>query len=188
MNFVCLHDSHCTGFMFHNITIIGARSPYHCEFVYGTALDVSPSMVNCLNRGGPPPKPPPPPPPPTPSPSPLHHCTIQTAKQRCYNDTVRGSVLPVAEPLTHDKTTLQVCASACFEGTHSLAGIDEGNHCYCGDEIDLKGAAVRAKGRPLSECEATPCHANKNQRCGGIDRILVYSFHCTTQLPSMTRG
>ena len=121
MNFVCLNDSHCSGFMFENITLTGARAGYRCEWVYGTAVDVSPPMTSCLNHGGPPPKPPPAPPPAK------HHCTIETQGQRCFNDTVSGSLLPVAEPATHDKTTLAVCASACFESKRTLAGIDERN-------------------------------------------------------------
>jgi hypothetical protein len=36
----------------------------------------------------------------------------------------------VPEPSTHDKVTLEVCASACFDGKHPLAGIDEGNLPY----------------------------------------------------------
>jgi len=54
-----------------------------------------------------------------------------------------------------------------------------GNHCWCGDESDLKSAAAKAKNRPLAECEVTPCHAEKSQKCGGTDRLLVFSFNCT---------
>jgi len=90
----------------------------------------------------------------------------------------------VPEPGTHDKTTLQVCAAACYEDRHqgvfnTLAGIDAGNHCFCGTESDIASAAVRAKIRPLAECEVSPCHADKQQKCGGVDRLLVYSFVCT---------
>ena len=126
-----------------------------------------------------------PPPPAPPAPQPPPHCTVQAASgHRCFNDTVRGSVLPVPEPGTHDKTTLQVCAAACYEDRHqgvfnTLAGIDAGNHCFCGTESDIASAAVRAKIRPLAECEVSPCHADKQQKCGGVDRLLVYSFVCT---------
>jgi hypothetical protein len=119
------------------------------------------------------------PPPPPPAPPPPHHCTIQTRNQRCYNDTAVGSLLPVPEPSTHDKTTLEVCAWACFGGKHTLAGIDAGNHCWCGEESDLGSAAAKASQRPLSECEVTPCHADKEHKCGAVDRLLVYEFACT---------
>ena len=125
----------------------------------------------------------PPPPAPLPPPPPAH-CTIQASSQRCYNDTARGSVLPVSEPATHDRTTLEICAAACFEDRrqgvfNTLAGIDGGNHCWCGTEADAGSAAAKAKARPLAECQASPCHADKGQKCGGVDRLLVYSFVCT---------
>ena len=53
-----------------------------------------------------------------------------------------------------------------------------GNHCWCGTAADVSSAAVRAAVRPLAECEVSPCHANKDQMCGGVDRLLVYSFVC----------
>ena len=52
----------------------------------------------------------------------------------------------------------------------TMAGIDAGNHCWCGAELDLKSAAARAKNRPLAECQVTPCHADPNQKCGGTNR------------------
>ena len=67
-----------------------------------------------------------------PGPLPAPHCTIQASSgQRCFNDTARGSVLPVPEPATHDKTTLQVCAAACYQDRrqgvfNTLAGVDAG--------------------------------------------------------------
>ena len=173
MRFACLNSSRCTGFQFTNITIRGARGGYECAYVYGSARNVTPSMDACLNHGGPPPKPPPRPPPP-----PKHRCAAQAANQRCFDDSMSGSLLPVPEPATHDKTTLEVCASACFDGQHTLAGIDAGNHCWCGAESDLSGAAAKAKSRPLAECESTPCHADKAEKCGGTDRLLVYHFAC----------
>ena len=134
-----------------------------------------------------------PPPPGPPPPLPPAHCTVQAASEMgCFNDTARGSVLPVPEPATHDKTTLQVCAAACFadrrQGVfNTLAGIDAGNHCYCGTAADLATAAAQASIRPLAECQASPCHADKDQRCGGIGRLLVYNFSCTRRDPMVER-
>ena len=125
-----------------------------------------------------------PPPPGPPAPLPPAHCSIPAASgQRCYNDTARGSILPVPEPATHDKVTLEVCAAACYadrrQGVfNTLAGIDAGNHCWCGTAADVATAAAQASVRPLAECQVSPCHADKGQRCGGVDRLLVYSFTC----------
>eukprot|EP01049_Picozoa_sp_SAG25_P008245 SAG25_NODE_728_length_5697_cov_2.400322_1_plen_427_part_00 len=124
-------------------------------------------------------------PPGPPTPVQPAHCMVEAASEmKCFNDTARGSVLPVPEPATHDKVTLQVCAAACFADRHQgvfndLAGIDAGNHCYCGTAADLATTVAQASRRPLAECQASPCHADKDQKCGGIDRLLVYNFSCT---------
>ena len=50
-----------------------------------------------------------PPPPGPPAPLPPPHCTLQAASGwRCYNDTARGSVLPVYEAVTHDVSLSQL--------------------------------------------------------------------------------
>ena len=74
----------------------------------------------------------------------------------------------------HDKTTLEVCAGACFSAKLLLAAIDEGNHCYCGNQEDLQDDEHLIK--PASECEATSCHSNTNERCGGKGRLLTYTY------------
>jgi len=114
-------------------------------------------------------------------------CTVQqsgSSEMRCFDDTVRGSLLPTAEPSTHDRNTLEVCASACFGQKYALAGIDEGNHCYCGGEADLDSTAARAKKQPLAECQVTPCKADPSQKCGGVNRLLVYQYNCSNSSSS----
>ena len=32
--------------------------------------------------------------------------------------------------------------------------------------------------RPLEECEQSPCYANKEEKCGGKGRMLVYKYDC----------
>jgi len=81
----------------------------------------------------------------------------------------------------HDKTTLEVCAGACFQVKLALAAIDEGNHCYCGTQKEL----AKASAKPASECAATPCHSNSKETCGGKGRLLTFTYSdCSpTQLP-----
>ena len=164
------------GFSLTNFTVKKFKALGMCENAAVELVgDISPAFPPCTNS-----TPNPPPPPPKPSPPPAkHQCTIQTKNQRCFDDTASGSLLPVPEPSTHDKVTLEVCALACFDGNHSLAGIDAGNHCWCGSESDLSSAGARAKNKPLAECEVTPCHADKDQKCGGTGRLLVYAFKCS---------
>ena len=57
----------------------------------------------------------------------------------------------------------------------------QGNHCWCGAESDLSGTVAKAKSKPLAQCKVTPCHADKAQKCGGTNRLLVYAFNCTAR-------
>ena len=99
----------------------------------------------------------------------------------CYNDTRGGGdgsvILPTYQPQVHDLVTFEACASACFGINNTLAGIDEGNHCYCGNAVPPAAAAARS--RPMAECSANACHANSAEKeCGGPDRMVVYDFVC----------
>lgn len=106
----------------------------------------------------------------------------------CYNDTdcqscAAGPVLPAYQPALHDKVTRPACAAACHGLGYTLAGIDAGNHCFCGNASDLNSAAAKARSRPAGECQASPCHADLDQRCGGDGRLLAYSFVCDGPAP-----
>lgn len=100
----------------------------------------------------------------------------------CYNDTDCQScstgpvVLPVYQPQLHNKVTQSVCASACHALNFTVAGIDGGNHCFCGNPSDLASAIAKARTRPATECQASPCHADPSQKCGGDGRMLAFSF------------
>ena len=145
------------------------------------------------------PRPAPPPPPP----GPQHDCQLLEV-QGCYADapTKAGSgVLSRYQPQLHDIVTQGNCASACFNAQDSLAGIDvrlpplrslvclslplrlqlsraslapqAGNHCWCGSSI-----TAGAKSEPSAECQASACKGNETQKCGGHERMMVYSFAC----------
>ena len=141
-NFECLGDSPCKGFAFENITITNYRGHGDCENVYGTAVNVSPSMAGCLNRTNPPP--------PHPSPPPAA-CRVK-AVLGCFNDSAVGpyGLLPAPQQQLHDKVTLEACASACSAphtaniDAYTVAGVDAGNHCSCGNQRDVGGNARRS--------------------------------------------
>lgn len=121
-----------------------------------------------------PPAPPPPPPPPV--------CR-QAQVVGCYNASSGsgGSVgmspwLPAYQPQLHDRVTLENCAEACDALTLPLAGIEAGNHCWCGRSV---AGVPAARGRPQPECEADRCHGDEAEPCGGDLRMLVYRYGCT---------
>ena len=100
----------------------------------------------------------------------------------CYNDTAWSKtpcrVLPLYQPQLHDKVTFEACASVCFGlnmNSRYQAGIDAGNHCFCGN---LMPGAVALR-RPASECGASTCHADPTEtNCGGLGRMVVYNYTC----------
>jgi hypothetical protein len=121
-----------------------------------------------------PPAPPPPPPPPS-----CH----QTKVVGCYNSSSAngGSTgmspwLPNYQPQVHDRVTLEDCAGACDDVKMPLAGVDAGNHCWCGHSVT---GVPAARERPQAECEVDRCHGNTSELCGGDLRMLVYNFACT---------
>jgi hypothetical protein len=74
-------------------------------------------------------------------------------------------------------STQENCASACFDAKRTVAGIDGGNHCWCGGPLAAGAGALK---RPASECEVSACHGNHAEKCGGTNRLKVYSFHCSS--------
>ena len=115
-------------------------------------------------------------------------CTLSQALG-CYNDTdcpscSAGPVLPVYQPQLHDKVTLPACASACHGLSYAVAGIDGGNHCWCGNASDLSSAGAKARARPAGECQVSSCHADPSEKCGGTGRLLAYSFVCDGPAPA----
>ena len=107
----------------------------------------------------------------------------------CFNDTdcpscSAGPVLPVHQPQLHDKVTLPACASACHALSYAVAGVDGGNHCFCGNASDLSSAGAKARARPAGECQTSACHADPSEKCGGAGRLLAYSFVCDGPAPA----
>ena len=63
----------------------------------------------------------------------------------------------------------------------SLAGVLDGDRCFCGTAADL--ATTAAKARAIANkkaCETVPCKGEPAREggCGGVDTMLVYSFSC----------
>ena len=88
------------------------------------------------------------------------------------------------QPHLHDKVTLPACASACHGLSYAVAGIDGGNHCWCGNASDLSSAGAKARARPAGECQVSSCHADPSEKCGGAGRLLAYGFVCDGPAPA----
>ena len=222
MNCVGLSDSPIYNIILDNVSITtskGVDKDPSCSNCNATAINqpAGASANPCTATPAPPPGPPPPPP---------GDCKLLKLLG-CYNDQKRGSILPVFEPSTHDKTTHEVCAEACFRsrsrpGNHSVAGIDGGNHCCeslssllfdpvpqswqdaqnprfrlisdlpsaltfaadCGAASDLATKAAAASKVALPECSTMACRGGGEREktdCGGQDRLIAYTFHCSSE-------
>ena len=125
----------------------------------------------------------PPAPPPAPPPPSCH----QTKMVGCYNASTGGGSsgmspwLPAYQPQLHDKVTLENCAGACDALKLPLAGIEGGNHCWCGRSV---ASVPTERERPQAECEVDHCHGNTSELCGGDLRMLVYGYACVPRASS----
>merc|ERR1711972_701343 len=108
--------------IFQNVTVTHAGSGFQCNSnLYGMVDDVSPSMHGCV----------------LPHPA----LCVATTTLGCFNDTGLpvphgapcGSLFPQYQPQVHDRVTIEDCAKACWAVKATAAGIDAGNHCFCGD-------------------------------------------------------
>eukprot|EP01047_Picozoa_sp_COSAG01_P039571 COSAG01_NODE_3278_length_6314_cov_2.240386_1_plen_851_part_00 len=162
-------------------------NPGDIEFVYSGVLASWAEQRCAVESVGPPP-PPPKPPAPAPSPSPgscrgvihIHHT------QGCFNysDWSRGapgSVFAEYESAVDDaKLTLESCGAACYKtDPRSLAGVMDGNRCFCGTAHDLTSVGAKARALPKGLCETIACKGNPSERaCGGAKTMLAYAFSC----------
>lgn len=105
---------------------------------------------------------PPPPPPPAP------HCA-EVAKSTCYadhTDRTMGDYVLRSEDMTREQ-----CIQLCFSRLNTLAGVENGNQCMCGD-------AVKPNVKPSNAC-TFPCTGNSTETCGGSWVIDIMHFACT---------
>jgi len=84
----------------------------------------------------------------------------------CYSDswsrTITNSV-SVTGPFTRDS-----CVTACADGGYTYAGVENGNECYCSNDVAPTGLKTSD-----AEC-LIPCSGDSAQFCGGGWRVNVY--------------
>jgi len=64
-------------------------------------------------------------------------------------------------------TSFASCGDTCFQAGYSLAGVEYGDECYCGNAILYDYGS--------SEQCNMPCPGNPSNTCGGPDAMQVYS-------------
>lgn len=95
----------------------------------------------------------------------------------CFQDTSNPRGLS-SYVWSSDSMTKEACRSSCKElGPYTLAGVQNGNQCYCGN------AWAAGKILPDSSC-STPCKGNTTTTCGGSMTSAVYN---TTTAPDIRK-
>jgi len=152
-------------------------------FATGTVEDVNPPLPRqCQFTAQPP--------------TPTKSCSIGKVLG-CFNDSA-APILPQSASGDHDHVTQGNCAALCAASHMPIAGIDQGNHCRCGDNSSL--AAATAHQLPASACQdrewpctgvccgpnAKPdcrlgaCTGKAAEHCGGVGALLAYSYSCAS--------
>ncbi|KAL0952803.1 hypothetical protein HGRIS_007028 [Hohenbuehelia grisea] len=86
----------------------------------------------------------------------------------CHTDAVHQRALPLRLPLNGTAVTIPACAAACGSFGFKFAGLEYTDECWCGNAV-----GNGHKPAPEAECNMA-CQGNKDQRCGGPDRISIY--------------
>ncbi|KAI4223684.1 MAG: hypothetical protein L6R36_005237 [Xanthoria steineri] len=99
-----------------------------------------------------------PPTPPTPS---------TYTSEGCYTEATRGRALS-GKTYYDDAMTTAKCATACTG--FDLFGLEYYRECYCGNKLQPGSVST-----PSNECYH-PCTGDKNEICGGDNRLNLYTF------------
>ena len=103
---------------------------------------------------------------------PTLHCT-EVGKSACYRDNVAarvmGDVVMASESMTREQ-----CMLACFSRNRSLAGVEDGSQCMCGDSVPNPV--------PSTNCTVACLGGDGSELCGGWMAINVMHFTCKVRL------
>lgn len=96
----------------------------------------------------------------------------------CWSDQDPAS-LPYMIYDTSDNT-IEKCTSTCAQLGYSIAGMEFGSQCFCGNKLTAKAA------RTVDNACFTPCAGNSSETCGSSRRLSVFSKGTPTVLSDPT--
>ncbi|KAI8807472.1 glyoxal oxidase N-terminus-domain-containing protein [Cladochytrium replicatum] len=91
----------------------------------------------------------------------------------CYAEGTTGRALN-RDATTSNALTPAVCISYCSGKGYSLAGLEFGVECFCGNDIRNQGSAA-----PATNCSMS-CSGDATQTCGNGGRLSVWSLNGAT--------
>uniref|UniRef100_A0A4W5QVF4 Kringle-containing protein marking the eye and the nose n=1 Tax=Hucho hucho TaxID=62062 RepID=A0A4W5QVF4_9TELE len=100
------------------------------------------------------------------------YCDIPTCQMPgnlgCFKDSGDPPTL-TGSSQTSNKLTIQNCISFCRKQRYTLAGMESGYACFCGNDLDLR----RHGKAPSMECNHV-CFGDHTQPCGGDGWVIVF--------------
>ena len=99
-------------------------------------------------------------------------CSVKT-ELGCLQDAEKR-VFPTTITIKSESNTQEWCAGQCKLANHTVAAVEFGVACFCGEPSDV--AAAQQLNR--SKCAAMKCAGNSNEDCGGDYVMLSYNFTC----------
>ena len=88
----------------------------------------------------------------------------------CWIDGLNGRILQNQQPDSQGNT-VQVCVNTCANAGYTIAGVEYGVQCFCGDALYNGAASAPNQG----DC-STPCPGNSAESCGAGNRMNLYSL------------
>ncbi|KAL8698939.1 MAG: hypothetical protein Q9224_001623, partial [Gallowayella concinna] len=90
----------------------------------------------------------------------------------CYSEGSNGRALTdLQNPIPANKVSVEACGTACAQYTYF--GVEYSGECYCGNTIQT-GSTLQAGNTPaITQCNMV-CNADKNEYCGGPNRLNMY--------------
>uniref|UniRef100_A0A4W5R027 Kringle-containing protein marking the eye and the nose n=1 Tax=Hucho hucho TaxID=62062 RepID=A0A4W5R027_9TELE len=112
------------------------------------------------------------------------YCDIPTCQMPgnlgCFKDSGDPPTL-TGSSQTSNKLTIQNCISFCRKQRYTLAGMESGYACFCGNDLDLR----RHGKAPSMECNHV-CFGDHTQPCGGDGWVIVFDTkYITIQISSV---
>nr|POE47016.1 wsc domain-containing protein [Quercus suber] len=90
--------------------------------------------------------------------------------QGCWSDQVPASFDSLATMVyANASNTIELCTNACVADGYSIAGMENGSQCWCGNSVQNKAAVVVD-----TSCNI-PCPGNTKEVCGGPTRLSLFS-------------
>jgi len=95
------------------------------------------------------------------------HC-VEKGNSTCYVDSTKDRIMGKPVLQSQDMTREQ-CMELCYNRQKTLAGVENGAQCMCGDSLKAS--------KPSTSC-TKKCGGNNMELCGGYDAIDIMHFTC----------